>query len=410
MSQENEKRKRPSAGGEEGRRPKKRPQSPGHGGDRRVTDDAKKSQRPQRAQHIQRAKDVQHAGTAQKTVRHAQRSKDTQHTETAQKTVRHAQRSKDTQHAQHLKRKMQEDTELLRGERMSVYDNAERSGQEQQKSSEKKRNKSKKKSDNVKAQGGKKKHTVSNIILVVAILVFVISAVQLVRSLLPYFEGGAEYDDLKELVIRQEATGETEEKSAAAHFVVDFDQLKQINSDTVAWIRFDEPSVISYPVVQGKDNKKYLTATFQANDNKLGAIFEDFEGSPDFTDRNTFIYGHNLKIGGEMFSQLKNYEDQEFYKQYPYFYLYTPDGKVRTYQIFSAGVVKDVADNYRKTYTSDEDFASYIQLCKKSSLYDTGVSVESDDKIVSLSTCTNVKEDERFLVQGVLIREETVEE
>ena len=327
MSQENEKKRRPSAGGEEPRHPKKRPQPQGHERKQHVTGDA------QRPQHPQRPKS-QTAG--------------------------------------------------------------------------KKRGKNTKKNENV--QGKKKKHTVSNIILVVAIIVFIVSAVQLVRSFLPYFEGGAEYDDLKELVIRQEAAEETEEKSAAAHFLVDFNQLKQINSDTVAWIRFDEPSVISYPVVQGKDNKKYLTATFQANENKLGAIFEDFEGSPDFTDRNTFIYGHNLKIGGEMFSQLKNYEDQEFYKSYPYFYLYTPDGKVKTYQIFSAGVVKDVAENYRKTYTSDEDFAAYLQICKKSSLYDTGVSVESTDKIVSLSTCTNVKEDERFLVQGVLIREETVEE
>lgn len=278
-----------------------------------------------------------------------------------------------------------------------------------EKNGTKKRHKASDRKDNA-LKSRKKKHTVSNIILIIAIVVFVVSAVQLVRSFLPYFEGGAEYDDLKELVIHKEKADNTEEKSAAAQFVVDFDQLKQINSDTVAWIRFDEPSVISYPVVQGKDNKKYLTATFQANDNKLGAIFEDFEGSPDFTDRNTFIYGHNLKIGGEMFSQLKNYEDQEFYKKYPYFYLYTPDGKVKTYQIFSAGVVKDVAENYRKTYTSDEDFTAYLQLCKRSSLYDTGVSVESDDKIVSLSTCTNVREDERFLVQGVLIKEETVED
>ena len=34
--------------------------------------------------------------------------------------------------------------------------------------------------------------------------------------------------------------------------------LLQENPDTVAWIRFDEPSIISYPVVKSADNKEYL--------------------------------------------------------------------------------------------------------------------------------------------------------
>ena len=52
----------------------------------------------------------------------------------------------------------------------------------------------------------------------------------------------------------------------------------------------------------------------------------------------------------------------------------------------------------------------YLQLAKSSSAYNTGVEVTKDSLLVSLSTCTNVREDERFLVQGVLIKEETAEE
>ena len=203
---------------------------------------------------------------------------------------------------------------------------------------------------------------------------------------------------------------EESKDSGKYHFQVDFDRLKEINPDTIAWIRFEEPSAISYPVVQGTDNSKYLKATFRANDNKLGAIFADYESAPDFTDRNTFIYGHNLKVGGEMFSQLLEYQSEDFYKAHPYFYIYTPDGKTRTYQIFSAGVVKDTADNYQKEFASDEEFLQYLQLAKSSSAYNTGVEVTKDSLLVSLSTCTNVREDERFLVQGVLIKEETAEE
>ena len=162
--------------------------------------------------------------------------------------------------------------------------------------------------------------------------------------LVPYYSGGAEYDKIKEIAIKTNEQGEG--------FSVDFDALRAENPDTVAWIRFDEPSIISYPVVKSSDNKEYLTKTFSANDNKLGAIFMDMRCDSDFADRNTMIYGHNLKIGGEMFSQLKEYESEDFCKAHPEFYIYTPDGKVRMYKVFAASVVKDTSDAYNLTYNS----------------------------------------------------------
>ena len=106
-----------------------------------------------------------------------------------------------------------------------------------------------------------------------------------------------------------------------------------------------------------------------------------------------------------MFSRLNEYADESFCKAHPYFYIYTPDGKTRTYQVFSAGVVKDTADNYILSYATDEDFMKYIELCRSTSNYAVDVEVNAQSKIVSLSTCTNVNEDERFLLQGVLVEE-----
>ena len=183
---------------------------------------------------------------------------------------------------------------------------------------------------------------------------------------------------------------------------MDFDALRKENPDTVAWIRFDEPSIISYPVVKSADNTEYLTKTFTANDNKLGAIFMDMRNSSDFSDRNTFIYGHHLNVGGEMFSGLLEYDSESFCRKHPYFYIYTPDGKVRTYQVFSAGVVKDTADNYKIDYASDAEYEEYLKICQDSSNYRVDVELNAQSQIVSLSTCTNVRDDERFLVQGVL--------
>ena len=273
-------------------------------------------------------------------------------------------------------------------------------------------------------RGGRKKKrvafdVVTTTILIVAICVFAFSLFQLVKMLIPYYSGGKEYDKLKDKAITIETTKDSEDTSEA-RFKVDFDVLLQENPDTVAWIRFDEPSIISYPVVKSADNKEYLTKTFTESDNKLGAIFMDMRNTSDkkefragsifiasenenpFVDLNTVIYGHNMKIGGEMFSQLKEYEEESFYKEHPNFYIYTPDGKTRTYTVFSAAVVKDTADQYNLTYATDEAFESYLKMCKEDSAYDTGTEVNAQSQIVSLSTCTNVREDERFLLQGVL--------
>ena len=245
---------------------------------------------------------------------------------------------------------------------------------------------------------GKKKRTafdaVSTVVLIAAVCVFVFSLYQLVIMLVPYYTGSKEYDKIRDLAVTTDADGKG--------FSVDFDVLMQENPDTIGWIRFDEPAVINYPVVKSADNEDYLKKTFTENDNKLGAIFVDYRNSSDFSDRNTFIYGHNMRVGEQMFSQLKNYRDEEYGKKYPYFYIYTPSGEVRTYTIFSAGVVDARSDNYKIEYASDEEFQEYLDLCLESSLYDFGVEVNTDSQIVSLSTCTSVTENERFLVHGVL--------
>ena len=130
---------------------------------------------------------------------------------------------------------------------------------------------------------------VTMVILVVAVCVFAFSLYQLVRTMVPYYSGGKEYDKLKNKAITvQEQTDDPGDVSGDT-FKVDFDVLLQENPDTVAWIRFDEPSIISYPVVKSADNKEYLTKTFSANDNKLGAIFMDMKNKSDFSDRNTMI-------------------------------------------------------------------------------------------------------------------------
>ncbi len=241
----------------------------------------------------------------------------------------------------------------------------------------------------------------STLILCIALVVFLVSAFQLVRIVKGYLDGRGEYDDLRDLAIETEGD---------EGFTVDFDALLAINADTIGWIRFDpEPAQINYPIVQGLDNDYYLHHTFSANENTLGAIFLNCTNAADFTDRNSIVYGHRMR-DGSMFRHLEDYEDASFWEENPYFYIYTVGGRELKYEVYSAGVVKDTSDTYLTEFDSDEAFQSFLDYTKSVSNYDTGVVPTVTDKIVTLSTCTSASNEDRFVVRGVLIQDEPMGE
>lgn len=266
-------------------------------------------------------------------------------------------------------------------------------------------------------RGRRKGSVLSNVILVVAVAVFIFSAYKLISIYSEYHKGDKEYDNIVEEAVEIQAPQEektdkgedTKKPKVHASLKVNFDKLKKTNKDIVGWIQFDEPEKINYPVVRGTDNDKYLTTTFEGKKNSSGAIFMDAINTGDFSDRNTFIYGHNMK-NGSMFGQLRKFKTKDYYEQNPYFYIYTPDGKEVKYQIFAVCIVEDTSRSYTRYYNSDEEYLDYLNYVKSIARYDTGVEVTAESKIVSLSTCTNVSDTQRLLVHGVKISEAVVGE
>ena len=249
----------------------------------------------------------------------------------------------------------------------------------------------------------KKGNVISIIILVIAIAVFCVSAYKLFTIGKGYYDGRSEYDKIKNLAI---GDGDKKDEDGPK---VNFDELKALNPDTVAWIRFDpEPKIIDYPVVQGKDNQEYLHKTFSANENSLGTIFLNVDNNPNFTDENSIIYGHRMK-DGSMFRHLVDYEDKAFWEANPYFYIYTPDGQELKYHIYSMGQVVDTSDTYLTEFNSQEEYQNFLNMTKEVSLYDTGVEVTTGDTIVTLSTCTSASDEHRFVVRGVRVWEDSAQ-
>lgn len=145
-----------------------------------------------------------------------------------------------------------------------------------------------------------------------------------------YHEAFAGYQKLKKFIIEKpnvekEYGGQPENQEESEENLpkIDFDGLRTINGDIVAWIQI--PGVgVDYPVVQGKDNEHYLHYTFDGKANKAGSIFLDYRNRADFTDSKVILYGHNMK-DGSMFSNLKKFQDAGFRKEQGRVLHYLPD-------------------------------------------------------------------------------------
>lgn len=253
-------------------------------------------------------------------------------------------------------------------------------------------------------------------VMTVSAIVFLIAGYQLFSIYLEYKQGEDEYDDLDKYVhvaINEQAEegddgyieSEDDQPTSASIMPykkvdVDFDGLKAINSEIVGWIQFEHVS-ISYPIVQHSDNEYYLKKTFKKKDNSAGSIFMEAQNKSNFKDMNTFIYGHNMK-NGSMFGLMGQYKKESFYKQREYFWIYTPTADYR-YQIFACYEPKEDSEMYTWWSASCDAYGEYLKKAKKMSMYDTGVSVNKNDKIVTLSTCTSKGQTYRFIVQGKLV-------
>lgn len=76
-------------------------------------------------------------------------------------------------------------------------------------------------------------------------------------------------------------------------FDIDLAALRAVNPDVVGWISIPGTK-IDYPFLQGEDNQHYLNHTWDGARNGVGSVFLECQVSPDFSDFNTIIYGHNV--------------------------------------------------------------------------------------------------------------------
>ena len=196
---------------------------------------------------------------------------------------------------------------------------------------------------------------------------------------------------------------------------IPLDDIKMItNTDLASLLTVNEEVVgelvvnntkVDYPVVQASDNDYYLDHNINKEKNANGWIFLDFRNDAMNLDKNNIIYGHNMYYSGVMFGTLYKTYNKNWYKN--------PDNQMITYntlyedmefQIFSIYKVPDTNDYLKVYFDGDNDFLEFIDMITERSIYDFNVPVNADDKIITLSTCSD-NGTKRLVIHAVLINE-----
>lgn len=169
---------------------------------------------------------------------------------------------------------------------------------------------------------------------------------------------------------------------------INFDKLKELNPDTVAYLKVENTN-IDYVVVKGKNNEYYLDHSFDKTYNRSGWIFMDFKNKLDGSDKNIVIYGHNT-VDKSMFGSLHNTLNEEWFNNNKdSTIVFVTPNSIDKYKIFSTYKI-DNEDYYINTsFGSKNEFMSFLSIIKSRSYFDYGLDLNKDDEILTLSTCAN---------------------
>lgn len=179
---------------------------------------------------------------------------------------------------------------------------------------------------------------------------------------------------------------------------IDLSKLTDMNPDFIGWL-YSAGTVLSYPVVQGEDNTYYLSHLFDGTENSAGCLFIDSQWDA-LQDKNCVIYGHHMK-NGSMFALLERYEQQEYYQAHPTLVWVTSEGMC-TIELFSAYTTKAGSNAWQMRFSSEEDYAAWLEQVRARSCFDSVITPQTTDKVMTLSTCSYAYEDARFVCHGII--------
>lgn len=188
----------------------------------------------------------------------------------------------------------------------------------------------------------------------------------------------------------------TEEES----ILPEYGELFLQNPDMVGWIKVEGTS-INYPVMQTPNEPNfYLKHNFEKEYSDLGTPYVQEDCDIAASD-NLVIYGHHIK-GQKMFGALEEYKSQSFYEEHKtiQFDTLTQHNEYEVIAVFKTVAYSSEGFRYYDFVNAEneDEFNAYVEKCKELALYDTGVTAEYGDRLITLSTCEYSAQNGRLVV------------
>ena len=216
-------------------------------------------------------------------------------------------------------------------------------------------------------------------------------------NLFQYYKNEQENKLIQE-VIEESIEINDESEALEEKYIIDFENLKAENPDTVAYLKVNGTNIDNV-VVKADDNDFYLHHNFNRSWSILGWIFADHRNSMDGNDKNIIIYGHDLSDGTLLgtLNQTLTREWQENPDNRKI--ILATENETAIYEVFSTYEI--LPENYYITtsFKNDEEYQNFLNTLYYRSNYNYGVPVNKDDKILTLSTCME-KGDKRVVLHA----------
>ena len=179
-----------------------------------------------------------------------------------------------------------------------------------------------------------------------------------------------------------------------------YKELYLQNEDMAGWISIGG-TTINYPVMQSRNYPNfYLKYNFEKEYSDLGVPYIQ-EDCDILTSDNLIIYGHHIK-GGRMFGALEDYKSKGFYERHKtiQFDTLTEQAEYEIIAVFKTVAYSSQGYRYYDFVNAEnkKEFDAYVGKCKELALYDTGVTAEYGDKLITLSTCEYSAQNGRLVV------------
>jgi len=232
----------------------------------------------------------------------------------------------------------------------------------------------------------KKKRKAKRIIIPILLLIFISIMIFIGIKIFNWLKENKNSNDIIEDI--QDSISIDENIDTAHKYNIDFESLKQKNSDIFAWLIVNGTN-IEYPVVKTTNNDYYMTHSFGKSYNSSGWVFMDYKDKFDGTDNNMVIYGHNRR-DGSIFGTLKNILTEEWQKTQDNFIIpFITENEKSEYQVFSVYRIESEDYYITTNFGTDNEFQKFIDTIKSRSIKDFNVEVSTEDHILTLSTCAD---------------------